>query len=466
MSAPSEKRQVTLCINGMTCHSCELLLERKIKSVPGVTHVNVQHRKGVAKITASADTLPSFEQLESVIREAGYKVISEQENLTIRQDHSIQHEPEPSQQKWFEIGGALIIIFAIYKLLGAFDLISLAPSTAGTLTFGSTLLIGIVAGMSSCLAVTGGLLLAMAAKYNEIHGGSTPGQRLKPLMQFNIGRLASYFILGGLVGLLGQSITLSTQMTGFMSIVVALVMLYLALTILKIIPKGSFPIQPPKAFTHWIANLSENDHPAAPFALGALTFFLPCGFTQSLQLVALASGSFWAGGLTMFIFALGTLPSLIGISYISANARGASSRLFLRFAGTLVLVLSVFNLNNGFTLVGIDVPQTMAAAFGSKNTAGALPSAAAQNGMQEVSMTVTGRGYEPSTLTIRAGIPVRFHVDGTGAGGCTRGFVIPSLGISKVLASGDNVFEFTPQKPGRIPFSCSMGMVRGSFTVI
>ncbi|MDD5040890.1 MAG: sulfite exporter TauE/SafE family protein [Candidatus Peribacteraceae bacterium] len=470
MSVPSEKRQVVLHIGGMTCGSCELLLERKIKTVPGVTHVSVQHRKGTATITAFSHTLPSFEKLEAVIRGAGYRVVTEQETLTVKQGCSLREEPEgPDQQKWLEIGGALIIIFAIYKLLSAYDLISLAPSTAGALTFGGTLLIGVVAGMSSCLAVTGGLLLAMAAKYNELHGSETPTQRLKPLIQFNIGRLASYFVLGGVVGLLGQSITLSTQMTGTMSIVVALVMLYLALTILKIIPKGSLPIHPPKAFSHWIADLSENNHPAAPFALGALTFFLPCGFTQSLQLVALASGSFWSGGLTMFTFALGTLPALLGISYISANARGASSRLFLRFAGTLVLILSLFNLNNGLAIIGVDVPQTIAASFGSQNAPGAtLPSPAAtvQNGAQEVSMAVTGYGYEPSELTVRAGIPVRFHVDGSRAGGCTRGFVIPSLGIQKVLAAGDNVFEFTPQSPGRIPFSCSMGMVRGSFTVI
>lgn len=468
MSPSSEKQRLTLRIGGMTCGSCELLLERKLKSVPGVEHVSVHHHKGTAEITAFSHALPSFEKLESVIREAGYRVVSEQETVTVRQDCKLRENPEaPEQQKWLEIGGALVIIFAIYKILSAYDLVSLAPSTAGALTLGGTLVIGLVAGMSSCLAVTGGLLLAMAAKHNEVHGNETPWQRFRPLLQFNVGRLASYFVLGGLVGVIGKSITLSTQMTGFMSVIVALVMLYLALSILKIIPKGSIPIRPPKALSHWIANLSENDHPAAPFALGALTFFLPCGFTQSLQLVALASGSFLSGALVMGTFALGTLPALLGISFISAHASGGFSRLFLRFAGTLVLVLSLFNLNSGLALVGIDVPRSIAATFGgANNTATPSPVAPVQNGVQEVSMVVTGYGYQPSELTIRSGVPVRFHVDGTNAGGCTRGFVIPSLGIQKVLAAGDNVFEFTPASPGRIPFSCSMGMVRGSFTVI
>jgi len=448
----------------MTCHSCELLLERKLKAVPGVQHVHVNHRKGKATITAHADALPSFEQIQSVIQEAGYHVIEEGQTAP-RTSHAAALEAEDPQKKWMEIGGALVIIFAVYKLLSAFDLVSLAPSTADSLTLGGTFLIGIVAGTSSCLAVTGGLLLAMAAKHNETHGGETAWQRFKPLLHFNIGRLVSYFVLGGVVGLLGQSITLSTTMTGYMNIVVALVMLYLALTILHIIPKGSFPIRPPKKLAHWIADLSENDHPAAPFALGALTFFLPCGFTQSLQLAALASGSFISGAMIMGTFALGTLPALLGISAISSNARGAFSRIFLRFAGTLVLILSIFNLNSGLILTGIDVPRTFAAAFGNNvPVVGNAPSVA--NGVQEVAMRVTTYGYEPSQLTIKAGVPVRWVVDGTNATGCTRGLVIPSLGVRKILSPGENIIEFTAPNAGTLAFSCTMGMVRGSFTVI
>ena len=77
------------------------------------------------------------------------------------------------------------------------------------------------------------------------------------------------------MGLLGQSITVSTTMTGYMNIVIALVMLYLALTILEIIPKGSCPIRPPKRLSHWIAGMSESNHPLAPRLVGAFTFFLP-----------------------------------------------------------------------------------------------------------------------------------------------------------------------------------------------
>lgn len=438
----------------MTCASCELLLERKLKAVPGVKDVDISHRTGIARITAKSDQLPSADRITAAIEKAGYTVIDE--NAPSISTLS------PDKRKWMEIGVALLIIFAGYKLLQAFDLVSLAPSTSGALSLGGVLLIGLVAGTSSCLAVTGGLLLALAAKHNELHQAETPWQKFKPLLHFNIGRLASYFVLGGLVGVLGQSITLSTRMTGYMNIAVALIMLFLALSILEIVPKGSFPIRPPKKLSRWIANLSESDHPAAPLALGAFTFFLPCGFTQSLQLVALASGNFMTGAMVMFVFALGTLPSLLGISAISSTATGNFSRIFLRFSGALVLLLALFNLNSGFALTGIDLSRV----FATGNQQGSVPAPTMNGNVQEVSMAVTSNGYEPSNLTIKAGVPVRWKVNGDEAYGCTSVLTIPSLNISQALRRGENIIEFTPSQKGQLAFMCSMGMVRGSFTVI
>jgi sulfite exporter TauE/SafE/copper chaperone CopZ len=445
-SSNDESKEI--CIAGMTCASCELLLERKLKAIPGVKHVDVDHKRGTARITAHEGSLPNEHRIAAVIKAAGYTLADGAPTVS-----SVGRD----KRKWMEIGASLLIIFAVYKVLQTFDLLSLAPSTSGALSLGGIFVIGLVAGTSSCLAVTGGLLLALAAKHNEMHRAETAAQKFQPLLHFNVGRLASYFVLGGVVGMVGQSITLSPKMSGVMSIAVALIMLWLALTILQIVPKGSFPIRPPKKLSRWIHSLSESDHPAAPFALGAFTFFLPCGFTQSLQLVALASGNFLSGAIIMFVFAVGTLPSLIGLSAISANAQGAFSRLFLRFSGALVLVLAVFNLQSGFALTGLTFASAPA-------VVGTVPIVTA--GAQEISMKVTREGYQPSILTIKAGVPVRWLIDGAGAIGCTSQIVIPDLNITRSLTSGINEIDFTAPNPGRLAFSCSMGMVRGSFNVL
>ncbi len=85
---------------------------------------------------------------------------------------------------------------------------------------------------------------------------------------------------------------------------------------------------------------------------------------------------------------------------------------------------------------------------------------------QEIRMSVEGIDYVPSELTVEAGKPVRFIVDGTRAEGCVQYFTIPKYGISTELKAGENVFEFTPDKTGEIPFSCAMQMSNGIIKVV
>lgn len=441
---------ISLQISGMTCSSCELMLERKIKKVPGVQKVLVNHKTGVAAIQVDPTHKPALGELQTAVEEAGYS-FGESEKV-VEQDH-----------KWVEIGSFLLIIFGIYQLLKGLDLTALTSGGSDTTTFASVLLIGLVAGTSSCLAVTGGLLLTMAAKYNQVHGGATPWAKFKPLLMFNIGRLVSYFLLGGLVGVLGQSITLSSKMTGITNIVVALIMFYLALSLLKILPKKLFNIRPPKWLSHKIADLSEHEHPAAPFVLGALTFFLPCGFTQSLQLVALASGSFFTGSMTMFIFALGTLPALLSISAISAKAEGRTSKLFIRFSGTLVLVLSLFNLKSGLVLSGIDVPNFSRPS--TEVTESAEEAVTQVEGEQIINMTVNSFSYSPETFTIKAGVPTTIIATvKDDIWGCISVLTVPDFRLSVSLEKGENKLgPFTPTKDFYI--TCPMGMFSARVTV-
>ena len=94
-----------------------------------------------------------------------------------------------------------------------------------------------------------------------------------------------------------------------------------------------------------------------PIAIGAATFFLPCGFTQSMQLYTLTTGSFWTGSLTMLAFALGTLPVLAIISFSSLSIRkNTSSGIFFKTAGLIVIFFGLFNLINALASTGIIPP--------------------------------------------------------------------------------------------------------------
>ena len=211
---------------------------------------------------------------------------------------------DTSRSSVTQIGGMLILVVAGYELLSRFDLFSSSVATDTAVGLGTVFLIGLTASFSSCLAMVGGLLLSVSAQWSEMHPAESRMRKFAPLLQFNIGRVAGYFLFGGLTGFLGQSLVLSVKTTGIVKVLLALVMIVLGLSILKLIPKNACKIPLPKALWQRIQRLQTSDHPFAPALLGAVTYFVPCGFTQSMQLLALGSGSFLSGAAIMTVFAL------------------------------------------------------------------------------------------------------------------------------------------------------------------
>src|SRR5258708_6152629 len=130
----------------------------------------------------------------------------------------------------------------------------------------------------------------------------------------------------------------------------------LGLQMLRLLPALTrFLPTMPKSVSHFIHDLAERDANGGAFVLGAATFFLPCGFTQALQLYVLAKGSFAIGALSMLAFSLGTLPALLSLSALSSLASGKLQRHFLKFAGVAVIVLGIANIQYGLVLAGGDL---------------------------------------------------------------------------------------------------------------
>ena len=84
------------------------------------------------------------------------------------------------------------------------------------------------------------------------------------------------------------------------------------------------------------------------------------------------------------------------------------------------------------------------------------------SGVPEVRITVRG-GYDPATVRVRAGAPVRLVFDRQETSGCSEEVVFPAFGIRKFLPAGQPTsVEITPPAPGRYDFMCGMSMLRGA----
>lgn len=89
----------------------------------------------------------------------------------------------------------------------------------------------------------------------------------------------------------------------------------------------------------------------------------------------------------------------------------------------------------------------------------------ASGGVQEVTVKVHG-GYEPATIRVKRGAPVRLVFDRQETSSCSEEVVLGDFGIRRFLpAFKRTAVEFTPEKPGSYEFTCGMSMLRGRLVV-
>ena len=434
----------------MHCRSCELLIGDSIRQVPGVASVRVKYSKSCAVI-GYEETPPDDIAIEEAIRNAGYSVgTAEKAPWLSRNLHDYKN-----------LGLAALILLALYFLARSTGLLDVSVG-AENLSLPFAVVIGLVAGISTCMAIVGGLVLGLSARYGEQHPEATRQQKFRPHLYFNVGRILGYAVFGGLLGALGGFLKLSNIALAILTIGVGVVMVMLGLKLTSISPRlKNTSITLPSSISRFFG-LSKGQTTysnKSAVVTGGLTFFLPCGFTQAMQLYAISTGSFALGAAALGLFAVGTAPALLSIGGISSVLKGVVARRFYVTVGLAVLLFGIFNVRNGLAITG----------FASGGTSNAKPKAPVTDivdGYQIIRMKQKAAGYSPNSFTVQKDIPVRWIITSESSYSCAAALIMPAYNISENLTPGENIIEFTPTKTGRIPFSCSMGMYRGSFTVV
>lgn len=334
-------KTLTLHVTGMHCPACPVLIESELQDLPEVSHAKASLKNNYVEITGDFGdkTLEHVARdLSAVLKQHGYTLSQE------KQRHSVQWQDFTLA---IPIAGAFIALFIVLQKLGIVNLV-----TTSNVTYGTAFVIGLIASVSTCMAVVGGLVLSMSANFAK------EGDKIKPQLFFHVGRLVSFFVLGGAIGALGSAFQLGATGTFLLSFVVAIILLILGINLLDVFPwvKKLQPTLPSFIGRH-VNELKGVNHTLTPVLLGVATFFLPCGFTQSMQIYSLTTGSFWTGALTMSAFALGTLPVLALLSFSSLSIHTkARSGVFFKTAGLVVIFFGIFNLINSLVAAGLIAP--------------------------------------------------------------------------------------------------------------
>ena len=447
----TELKKENIHISGMHCRSCEILVEDHLSEVAGVKKVNVNYKKGIAEVYY--ENRPQEAEIEIAIRNAGYAVGIGKKRPWLSSNFVTYYE-------LFYSAGVLAVIFMVSKILGISSLNFQFSSTPSLLVVS---LIGLAAGVSTCMALLGGLVLGISSRHAELHPEATISQKFKPHLFFNLGRLISYAILGGAIGSLGSVFNFSSSTLGFLIIFAGIIMFVLGLKMTEVFPRLSGGLMLPKGISRLFGlhtEVKEYSHKNS-LITGALTFFLPCGFTQAMQVYAISTGSFTQGALIMFLFALGTMPGLLGIGGLTSLVKGAFARYFFKGVALVLLILAVWNISNGYNLTGITFTGSSENDAKQEQLSGKMI-----DGEQVVEITQSGSGYNPRKVTVKKDVPVKLLINTTNLYVCTSTFVIPKFQIFSQLKEGINEITFTPTETGPIKFSCGMGMYTGGINVI
>ncbi len=318
---------------------------------------------------------------------------------------------------------------------------------------------GLFTGGLTCLAVQGGLLASTIAQREEERLKETVTKgNAKPILYFLAAKLITYTLLGFLLGWFGSLFQLSLSAQATMQFVVAIFMIGTALNLLNVHPFFRyFVIQPPKFLTRLVRSQSKSKDFFAPALLGAFTVFIPCGTTQAMMALSIASGNPFSGAAILFAFVLGTSPLFFVLGYFTTKLEDKYQKKFFKVAAVAIILLALYNLKGALVLAGVNI--------GGSNQ-NQVVSPLVPN--SEVTIQIQPNGYNPKNFSVKAGSQVKLHIENKDAYTCAQAFTIPKLGIQKVVAPGQkSTIEFTaPSEPGKLVFACSMGMYRGVIHVL
>ena len=450
-------KKTTLCVKGMHCPSCEILIQDKLKEMPNVTMVKPDFKKQEA-VVHYTDQLDR-DAINRKIQQYGYEIVEHENKF---------EDDEPLGKKIFE---AFLIAIGLFLLYLVAKEINIIPSIniTGNLNLITVLFLGLVASISTCMATSGALFLStLSPVIPSVSRGIFFGRSLhfsrddniRKAIYFSSGRIISYGFFGFIAGLIGSVIITNLKFGSGLTLLAAAFMILLGLDMLKIV---SFATIIPYGATSNIFRKLENrlikDPHKSAFFLGMITYFLPCGFTQATQVYALGLASPWQSALIMAVFALGTAPAILFIGSLRNLLKSTFYQYFMKIVAVGVLILGLYYVTNFLSIYGVNLGFN-------QTKSGNSTSVNVENGKQVINMDVVSGGYIPNYFSIKKGIPVKWNINGKNVFGCQGYFVVPSLGVSKALTEGENLIEFTPTETGTINFSCGMGMYRGRIEVV
>lgn len=199
--------------------------------------------------------------------------------------------------------------------------------------FYAAFLMGLM-GSLHCLGMCGPIAFALPVRTNVLY------VKILKYGLYNIGRVATYTILGALIGIVGKGFAFA-GMQQTLSIAAGVVIIFSA--VLTYVSVHTFEMS---SITNSIRSRLKSSFQfyfqkkgyTALFMLGLLNGLLPCGMVYMAMLAALAGGSSLSGAVFMTGFGLGTVPMMFAVC-LTGNVIGMKWKSYVYKAVPVLTVL-------------------------------------------------------------------------------------------------------------------------------
>ncbi|MCR5319003.1 MAG: sulfite exporter TauE/SafE family protein [Treponema sp.] len=450
----SKNRSVTFRIRGMTCINCQTKIEKRLLQLDGLLHAEVSWKKGSAEIYFD-ETKISLEEIISEIEKLDYKVIRKGGESFSALDSLLY-------------AGIIALLFFALQKTGVMNLLVPGSIASSKMSYALLFVTGLLTSVH-CVAMCGGINLSQSLSFVGLSESSTPFSRkiYLPSLLYNLGRLASYtlvglvlgsvgFFLGGINGGAGGDVSIPLSVQGCLKLIAGVFMLLTGISLLGIFPfLRKVTPHLPSFLSKKIASVQSKN--LGPFIVGFLNGFMPCGPLQAMWVLALASGSPLYGALSMLFFCAGTVPFMLGLGSVVSILGKKYSGVVMKIGAVLIVVMGLCMVSQGFALGGWNSAKSESKKSGSEIVI--------ENGKQIVKSKLNP--YRYPAITVKKGIPVHWEIEASeeSLNGCNYRMIFRDFGFQYQMDYGTNVIEFSPEKSGTFQYTCWMGMVQGSVTV-
>lgn len=213
---------------------------------------------------------------------------------------------------------------------------------------------GFAVGFGHCIGMCGPIVVSLSLNLK--------GEKiLLSQLFYNGGRITTYVILGGLMGLTGSFTAVASHINAFQRgavILAGIIIIFMALSMSGWIPLGRIfgdYYNPRGIISRGFKRLSGNKSPFAYYPLGLLLGLLPCGPVYAALIAAAGAGmeatqplhGILVGAGLMLGFGMGTVPALLIVGKLAGLGWLKSRKIIYEIAAVLMIVVGIYFIIKG-----------------------------------------------------------------------------------------------------------------------